>query len=356
MASVTPFRSWCFTWNNYPPTAFDALTLLRKRPKYSMTVLAVGAEIGASGTPHLQGYCVFDGSVRLTQLKTWLPGTIHWEKRRGTEQEAIDYTRKENSPDRLDWDDRAMGHRTDLDAVAAHVALEPVTAVHRAATAFPKHFIRYHAGIAALSRALLVPTPLIVQRSVRWFHGPTRAGKSFTACNEASALAGSDANVFLWSTPNLKFTDYSGQEFVVLDELRTNWDHFSFAALLSLLGRTRHTVETKGGFVPWRAMHIWITAPVPPKDFACLVGDPIEQLLGRIQEVRHFPFAYEAPAFASLAICPGTPPTLPFPVSDSEVESRPRRRRRIAREPACRAPPTQDPVDLTQDADDCLVI
>ena len=45
-------------------------------------------EIGENGTHHLQGFVRFVKKKRLTQLKK-LEKTIHWEQRRGTEEEAI---------------------------------------------------------------------------------------------------------------------------------------------------------------------------------------------------------------------------------------------------------------------------
>lgn len=50
--------------------------------------------MGASGTPHLQGYVCFNNRMRLNALKALAP-TWHWEQARGTPQQASDYCKKE---------------------------------------------------------------------------------------------------------------------------------------------------------------------------------------------------------------------------------------------------------------------
>lgn len=318
-------RAWVFTWNNPPPNAYDLLSAHRAK----IHVINVGREVGASGTPHLQGHLVLRSPCRLSWLTRTFPG-VHFAIRRGTESQAREYTEKEGLPDRLDWDDRAQGQRSDLQAMAALVAAHPVSATRRVAAEMPEMFLKFHGGVSALSRALMPPTPLIVQRNVRWHYGPTGTGKTHTALQEATAAAGNDSDVFVWSVANLKFAGtYSGQEYVVLDELRTTWEHFTFSSLLALLGNSRHEVEVKGGTVPWRALHIWVTAPVEPRNFACVVGDPVEQLLRRIATTRYFDVPYVAPAEAPAVPPPGTPPAtqplLPstqpaYPDSDASVD------------------------------------
>jgi len=353
-------RSWVFTWNNYP---VDAYSVFEAQRADLISCINIGREVGASGTPHLQGHAVFKRAMTLRSLQRIFPGAIHWEVRRGTEQQAVDYTRKDGDADRLDWDDRAQGSRSDLKAMAALVQADPVIAVTQVAQQMPEMFIKFHSGVAALQRALLGATPLHILRNVRWHHGPTGTGKTYTATAEACALAGDPARVFVWSTPNLKFAgSYAGQEYVVIDELRTNWEHFSFSGLLSLLGNSRHEVEVKGSTVPWRATHIWVTAPVEPRFFCSLVGDPIEQLLRRINSVRVFdvPYHEQAAAAAPPPVAPSATaslgPTQIVSDSDSDADSLrglvPRRSPAVVVRPGARAPLPVS-IDLTQtDSDD----
>lgn len=83
-----PAQYWCFTLNNY---TVDELEELKKvNGKY-----VIGFE-GKTATPHLQGYIAFKKKCRPSEsVKN---KRIHWEKRRGTQKEAIAYCQKE-----LDW-------------------------------------------------------------------------------------------------------------------------------------------------------------------------------------------------------------------------------------------------------------
>jgi len=286
-------RAWVFTWNNPPDDAYDQFTARRA----DISVLNIGREVGASGTPHLQGHLVLRRPARLAALHRWFPN-VHFEVRRGSEQQAREYTEKEGDPDRLDWDDRHQGQRSDLTALTALVQANPRIGVRSAASQMPTAYVKYHAGVRALALALLPLPPMVCPRNVRWFFGPTGTGKSYTALQEALAATPDESNVFRWTLHNLKFAgDYTGQQFVVLDELRSDWEHFTFARLLTILDAYRCEVEVKNGQAPWCATDIWVTTPLHPDDFitdAERRGNPqaVQQLRRRIREVRQFDVAY----------------------------------------------------------------
>lgn len=319
----------------------------------------VGKEVGAGGTPHLQGVLIAKAPCRLGALVREFPG-VHFEVMRGTEAQAVEYTKKditnnnEANPDRfdrLDWDDRAQGSRTDLAAVAELVRQHPRLGVRACAAQMSTTFVKFHGGITALARALQPVPPLISERHVSWFFGPSGTGKSHTALTEALAAAGGDdTNVFIWTIANFKFPgNYGGEDYVVIDELRSNWEHFTFGRLLSLLDKYRCEIEVKGGQVYWAPKRVWVTTPLHPQDFVTdeeRRGNPqcIRQLERRIHLIREFRDFYVAPAAEAAAppspraICPdsadeGQPParshtpplsralaTLPMP-PDSADES-----------------------------------
>lgn len=86
-------RNWCFTVNNY--TEEDVRLFMGDLPrvKYIIFQRERGNE---KETPHLQGYLELDCVQRLSFLQK-IHGKAHWEVRRGTQQQAIDYCRKEET-------------------------------------------------------------------------------------------------------------------------------------------------------------------------------------------------------------------------------------------------------------------
>jgi len=89
-------RMWFFTWNNYDLPQFKtwhrSTRIGANRGKYQKVVAQ--QEVGAQGTPHIQGYIEFTDKVRPMEAK-WLglPEQVHWEPVRNR-QAAMDYCHK----------------------------------------------------------------------------------------------------------------------------------------------------------------------------------------------------------------------------------------------------------------------
>lgn len=84
-------RNWCFTYNNYDicpiVTPMDECV----RVKW----MRYGMEVGAQGTPHLQGCVQFKHEIsKPTEMFDW-GWKCHWEAMKGTIQQNLDYTGKE---------------------------------------------------------------------------------------------------------------------------------------------------------------------------------------------------------------------------------------------------------------------
>ena len=60
-------KNWCFTLNN--PTPEEVVGVQGVVCRY----LLYGEEVGEAGTPHLQGFVVFNGNKRLNAVKTSSP-------------------------------------------------------------------------------------------------------------------------------------------------------------------------------------------------------------------------------------------------------------------------------------------
>lgn len=75
--------SWCYTLNNYAD-----------EPAFESRYHVYGREVGAEGTPHLQGYVYFDTVKSFKQVKTLLP-TAHWEAAKGSAAQNRAYCTKD---------------------------------------------------------------------------------------------------------------------------------------------------------------------------------------------------------------------------------------------------------------------
>lgn len=86
-------RNWCFTVNNY--TEEDVKYFMSELPlvKYIVFQRERGNE---KETPHLQGYLELERSRKLCWMKN-LHKTAHWEIRKGSQKQAIDYCTKEET-------------------------------------------------------------------------------------------------------------------------------------------------------------------------------------------------------------------------------------------------------------------
>nr|QGF19369.1 replication associated protein [Antarctic circular DNA molecule] len=103
---------------------------------------------------HWQGYTELTSSVRFTQVKAKAPilADAHFERRRGTRDEAREYCMKEDTqiagPFEYGVFDDGQGTRSDLAEVAKAIA-EGASELE-ISQLYPEHYIRYHKGIKAL--------------------------------------------------------------------------------------------------------------------------------------------------------------------------------------------------------------
>lgn len=90
-------KKWCFTLNNYAESDFrNICDLGGGLDGNGIKYLVVGREVGGdNGTPHLQGFVVFDRNHRLGRVKSLLGVRIHAETARGSEVQASEYCKKD---------------------------------------------------------------------------------------------------------------------------------------------------------------------------------------------------------------------------------------------------------------------
>ncbi len=87
---INPAKRWCFTCNNWKTFTFHMIcSKIEQYCRYAI----IGEEVGASGTPHLQGYIEFKEKMR--PIGVFGIRELHWELARGSKNENIIYCSKE---------------------------------------------------------------------------------------------------------------------------------------------------------------------------------------------------------------------------------------------------------------------
>lgn len=145
MPSIGPkAKHWCFTFNNYTQDDLDRLSV----PIEGIDYLIFGKEVGASGTPHLQGTVCFQSRKRLQQVITTI-GRVHCSVTRFLSQ-SIDYCKKDG--DFIEWGDTPNTgakdeKRSDLEEFKASVkegvtSLPELRELHSSVCALYPRFVR----------------------------------------------------------------------------------------------------------------------------------------------------------------------------------------------------------------------
>lgn len=292
----TRSRRWCFTINNYSE---EERTILvdsfsdRGRDANGITFAIIGFEVGATGTPHVQGFLCLKRPISLVSIKR-IPGMSrgHFESCRGSLQQNLDYCRKEGNF--LEFGTLPMqGQRTDLERVANLVneGKDIVTISEEC----PVEFIKFYKGISALM--VCRSSYRTWKTDVYWYWGPTGTGKSRDAFQKAS-----EATSFYVKDPSNKWFDgYNGQEVVIIDDYRRDFCTFSF--LLRLFDRYPMSVEVKGATTQFLAKKIYLTTPKDPENtWEGRTVEDLNQLKRRITQVVHFDILMNGTANMNLTL------------------------------------------------------
>lgn len=260
---MSVLRCVCFTINNY--TIDDFIRLAGLDCRY----LIVGAEVAETGTRHLQGYVEFGKSIRFKKIKELLGDRAHIEQRRGTQDQAARYCRKDDDYYEI-GEMGKRGVRTDLDnvrTVALDGGMREVTAIANL------QGIRVAEKFLELNEEVRDWKPEVI-----WLWGETGTGKSRKAREMFK-----DCDYYCKNDGTKWWSGYDAHECVIIDDFRDSW--FTITEMLSLLDRYEKKVEYKGGYRQFLAKRIIITSAFPPADCYKGTGEAINQLLRRVDTV-----------------------------------------------------------------------
>lgn len=172
-------RAHLFTWNNYPVTYRDHLAGLPTRYCVSGEELAPG-----TGTPHLQGYCVWTSGKTVSAVRALLPG-CHITVARGNHGQNDRYCRKTRDED--DEPNGVVYCRGDLPsdpanrgaaekarwedawALAKRGLIEDVPADIR---------VRQYSTLRRIERDFMPDMERLAGPCGTWIHGPAGCGKT----------------------------------------------------------------------------------------------------------------------------------------------------------------------------------
>lgn len=256
-------RNLCFTWNNYTPASHE--DLVKNLPPY--TYLIIGEEVGESGTPHLQGYVEFKSPTRFARLKEKF-NQIHWEKRKGTSQQASDYCKKDGKFKEYGTA-TDQGKRTDLESISEEIVNG--ASLEQIASLYPHYYVRYFRGFQALQSSLSKHRE--GPPEVHWRWGKAGVGKTRYCVEKHPSHYIKDASQW-WD-------GYCQQEAIIIDDF--DGVKYSYRDLLRLLDRYHIQVQVKGTYVKINSPYIYITCEHPPESF--WEGNMLDQVKRRLTSI-----------------------------------------------------------------------
>nr|WAE42483.1 MAG: replication associated protein [Cressdnaviricota sp.] len=238
-------RGWCFTINNY--TEDDEYLMYDWCQCGECTYCVVGDEIGEEEeTPHLQGYIYFPTLKSFKQMKE-LHGTAHWEKQKGTIDEASDYCKKEGKF--IEGGVKPMSDKQKGDEGKQSIAERWALAKEGRFEELPPEQIKTYMFIHAMSHEV---HDLDGEFENLWIVGPSGCGKSRWV---------RDNHAGFYTKPMSKWWDgYQHEETVLVDDLDPEHGKWIGYYLKIWADRYKFNAEVKGGMLQARPKRIIVTS------------------------------------------------------------------------------------------------
>lgn len=246
-------RGYVFTLNNYSDADYNAVVALE------CSYLVVGKEVGASGTPHLQGYVYYKNARSLSSVAKSIRGA-HIEAAKGTGPENRAYCSKggsffEKGECPMDpkgkgqveverWELALLACRENrLDDIPADIAGRHLKSLEYAASKLGKR------KLENLSHEN-VPH--------QWFYGPPGSGKSLRARTENPGAYIKDPGLSWWD-------GYANEDVVIIDDF-DKYQVKQGGEMKRWLDLYPFKAPVKGGYLDIRPKKIVVTSNYHPDE------------------------------------------------------------------------------------------
>lgn len=241
-------RSWAFTINN--PTSDDWKRLLSSKARY----ICGQVEVGAQGTPHIQGFLYFKNAV-VKPVKMLPRASLEKAK---MPEEYMCYCTKEDTRIAGPFEIGTPiepGRRSDLETIAVRVRDGMTLAA--VAQEEPAMFSKYHRGLTALrniTRKHRTGAPVIT-----WIWGVSGQGKTKMPQDVHGRQNCYIKDGTCW------WDGYDQQDCVIIDDFDKN--AWPIRQLFKLLDEYECQTQIKGDYVKINSPYIYITCEFHPDTY-----------------------------------------------------------------------------------------
>ncbi len=215
------------------------------------TYLILGKEVGPTGTPHLQCYCVLVKAQRLTAMKK-LFVRAHLEIAKGTPQQASDYCKKDG-----DYVEYGLLPLTAAEVSSTRMKKKWDDAWESAKAGriedIPSHMrICFYAAFKRIQQDYPVKVDDLDTTCGVWIYGKSGSGKSFAARKDYQPF---------YDKPLNKWWDgYRGEEYVLLDDVCLKQAVWIGPLLKRWADRYSFPAEQKGTTIQIRPRKVIVTS------------------------------------------------------------------------------------------------
>lgn len=278
MPALNRTRSMCWTLNNHTPEEIEHI----QNGPFKFGVFQ--QEIGANGTPHLQGYCQMQNPTGFNTWKALISPRAHLEAAKGTPRENYEYCTKGDTrhPGTQPWikgDVPQPGSRSDIEGLVA-MAKDPTKRTRDLVDANGEGFLKFYKGLAVVRSAFSEPRDF--QTEVLWFYGSTGTGKSRLAFTLEPNAYWKPGGANWWDG-----YDPIEHDAVIIDDFRSNIATFS--EILRWFDRYPMQVPFKGGYCNFRPSRIYVTTSKhPAQTWVDRSEESLDQLLRRLKVIVEF--------------------------------------------------------------------